>query len=580
MKKLMLGNEAIARGAYEAGVGVVSSYPGTPSTEITQYVSTYDEIYSEWAPNEKVSLEVVVGASFAGARALCAMKHVGLNVAADALFTTSYSGVNGGLCICVADDPGMHSSQDEQDSRHYARASKVPMLEPSDSDECKNFVIKGMEISEEFDTPVLIRLSTRISHGRSIVEIKDPVKRALGKYEANPEKYVMMPIYARAKHPVVEERIRRLEKYAETTPLNKVEYNDKKIGIICAGTSYVYSKEALGDSVSYLKLGMMYPLPEKMIREFASNVETCYVIEELDPFVEEHCLKWGIKVIGKEKLTLIGEYTPEMIKSAVTGTPVEAPAYKHPEVIPGRPPVMCAGCSHRAAFTAIKQMGLNVHGDIGCYTLAAAPVLSSMHSQICMGAAVGLAHGMEKAAPYLASPPPKSVAVIGDSTFVHNGIPGLIDAVYNKGTCTLVILDNSTTGMTGHQDHPGTGRTIKGEPTHKLDLFAICKACGVNRVTKVDPHDLDKFKALLKEEVDVPEVSVIIAERPCALLKDTVFGNKHKIVKEKCTSCMLCMKIGCPGIKKRGNEVSIDPVLCVGCEYCKVICKFDAIESV
>jgi len=575
----MLGNEAIARGAFEAGVGVVSSYPGTPSTEITQYVSTYDEIYSEWAPNEKVSLEVAVGASFAGARALCAMKHVGLNVASDVLFTTSYSGINGGLCICVADDPGMHSSQDEQDSRHYARASKVPMLEPSDSDECKNFVVKGMEISEEYDTPVLIRLSTRISHGRSLVETNDPIKRS-GKFTPNPEKYVMMPLYARAKHPLVEKRIKNLINFSEKTNLNKIEYNDKKIGVICAGTSYNYSKEALGDTVSYLKLGMVYPLPEKIIREFASNVETCFVIEELDPFIEEHCLKLGIKVVGKEKLTLIGEYTPEMIKAAVTGIPEENSAYALPEAIPGRPPVMCAGCSHRAAFTAIKQLGLNVHGDIGCYTLSAAPVLSAMYAQICMGASIGMAHGAEKAAPYLSEPLPKSVAVIGDSTFVHNGITGLIDAVYNKGTCTVVILDNSTTGMTGHQDHPGTGKTIKGEPTHKLDLFALCKACGVNRVTKVDPHDLEKFKAILMEEVDAKEVSVIIAERPCALLKTTVHGTKKTIDKNKCKNCMLCMKIGCPAIGKRGDEISIDAAICVGCEYCGVICKFDAIANV
>ena len=577
MKKLMLGNEAVARGAYEAKCAFVSAYPGTPSTEITANAAKYDEMYSEWAPNEKNSLEAAAGASIAGARAMSAMKHVGLNVASDALFTVSYSGINGGLVVCVADDPGMHSSQNEQDSRHYARASKVPMLEPSSSQECKDYVKQAFEISEEFDTPVLVRLSTRISHSRGIVELCEPVEIKKRQYISDAPKYVMMPGYARPRHIVVEDRMKKLKCFAETTKLNTVEYYNKKIGFICGGTSYNYSKEAFGEDASYLKLGLTYPLPDKLLKEFASNVETCFCIEELDPFVEEYCRNLGIKLIGKERLTLIGEYTPEMIRRAVYGEPISESPYPLTEEIPGRPPVMCPGCSHRAAFTAIKQLGLNVSGDIGCYTLAATPVLSAMHIQLCMGAAIGVAHGMEKASSYLEKPIPKTVAVIGDSTFIHMGITGLINAVYNKSNITVLILDNFTTGMTGGQEHPGTGKTIKGEPTVKLDLPGLCRAIGVKRVTVIDPFDLDGMKKLLKEETEADEVSVIIAERACALIKGGTVNEAHKIDQDICTSCMQCMKIGCPGLKQRGTTVTIDDALCVGCGFCITICKPKAI---
>lgn len=575
MKKLMLGNEAIARGAYEAGVTVVSSYPGTPSTEITEAISKYDEIYSEWAPNEKVAMEVAIGASIGGARAMSAMKHVGLNVAADPLFTCSYTGVNGGLVFVVADDPGMHSSQNEQDSRHYAKASKVVMLEPSDSQECKDFTIKAYELSEKYDTPVIIRLSTRVSHSQSLVEISDRQNIPLKEYKKDFQKFVMMPAMARKRHVFVEERIKALKEYAENCELNKIEWGDKKIGVITSGIAYQYAREALGN-VSYLKLGMVYPLPEKLIADFVSQVDQVYVIEELDPIFEEHCKKLGCKVIGKELLPILGELSTEIIKEKILGIKVEN-KIKPNEEIPVRPPVMCPGCPHRGMFYILKKLKLVVSGDIGCYTLGALPPLESMDTCICMGASVSAALGMEKARGKEFSK--KLVAVIGDSTFIHSGITGLIDIVYNKGVSTVIILDNSITGMTGHQHNPTTGFTIKGEPTKQVDLVKLANAIGVERVRVVDPFDLDTFEKVVKEEVAAEEPSVIISQRPCALLKHVKFDGPLSINQDKCTSCKMCMRLGCPAISNQDGKIKIDITLCNGCGLCVKVCKFSAIEK-
>ncbi|MDK2810917.1 MAG: indolepyruvate ferredoxin oxidoreductase, alpha subunit [Petroclostridium sp.] len=575
MKKLMLGNEAIARGAYEAGVTVVSSYPGTPSTEITEAISKYDEIYSEWAPNEKVAMEVAIGASIGGARAMSAMKHVGLNVAADPLFTCSYTGVNGGLVFVVADDPGMHSSQNEQDSRHYAKASKVVMLEPSDSQECKDFTIKAYELSEKYDTPVIIRLSTRVSHSQSLVEISDRQNIPLKEYKKDFQKFVMMPAMARKRHVFVEERIKALKEYAENCELNKIEWGDKKIGVITSGIAYQYAREALGN-VSYLKLGMVYPLPEKLIADFVSQVDQVYVIEELDPIFEEHCKKLGCKVIGKELLPILGELSTEIIKEKILGIKVEN-KIKPNEEIPVRPPVMCPGCPHRGMFYVLKKLKLVVSGDIGCYTLGALPPLESMDTCICMGASVSAALGMEKARGKEFSK--KLVAVIGDSTFIHSGITGLIDIVYNKGVSTVIILDNSITGMTGHQHNPTTGFTIKGEPTKQVDLVKLANAIGVERVRVVDPFDLDTFEKVVKEEVAAEEPSVIISQRPCALLKHVKFDGPLSINQDKCTSCKMCMRLGCPAISNQDGKIRIDITLCNGCGLCVKVCKFSAIEK-
>ncbi len=575
MKKLMLGNEAIARGAYEAGVVVTSSYPGTPSTEITEYISKYDEIYSEWATNEKVAMEVAVGASIAGGRALTAMKHVGLNVAADPLFTASYTGVNGGLVICVADDQGMHSSQDEQDSRNYALFSKVVMLEPSDSEECKSFLKLAYEISEEYDTPVLLRLSTRVSHSRSLVEINERENIALKDYVKDPMKYVMMPAMARLRHVEVEKRISKLKQYSETSNINTIEYNDKKIGIISAGIAYQYAKEALGEKASYLKLGMVYPLPENLIKDFVSNVDICYVIEELDPFIENHCKNIGVKVLGKDKFSLLGEYSSNQIKKVILNEDTES--FEAITQIPNRPPVMCSGCPHRGVFFALKQLGLTVSGDIGCYTLGALPPINSIDTSLCMGASIGIAHGMEKAIGVSQSE--KTVAIIGDSTFMHSGVTGLINTVYNNGNSTVIIMDNSITGMTGHQQNPTTGLTIKGEPARQINLEKLCEAIGVKRVTVVDPFNVGEIKRVLKEEVSTKEPSVIISRRPCALLKTFKSLGKRKINKEICTECGMCLKIACPSIIKIDGKITIDKSLCVGCTYCTMICKFNAIEK-
>lgn len=575
MKKLMLGNEAIARGAYEAGVTVASAYPGTPSTEITEKIAEYDEIYSEWAPNEKVALEVAIGASYAGARSVCSMKHVGLNVAADPLFTVSYTGVNGGLVICVADDPGMHSSQNEQDSRHYAKASKVPMLEPSDSSECKEYFKKALKLSEEFDTPVFIRLTTRISHSQSLVELEDRVNVPLKPYNKDANKYVMMPGMAKKRHVIVEDRMNRLAELADKTSLNSITWGSKDVGIITSGISYQYAKEVFKEA-SFLKLGMVYPLPEKLITEFASKVKTLYVIEELDPFVESYIKEKGISCTGKEKLPVTGEYSANLLREKLLG--IKEEIYNNlNENVPVRPPVLCPGCPHRGVFYTLKKNKLTVSGDIGCYTLGTLAPLEAVDTCVCMGASIGVAHGMEKARGNDSAR--KTVAVIGDSTFIHSGITGLIDIVYNKGTSTVIILDNSITGMTGHQDNPTTGFTIKGEPTRQADLVKLCQAVGIDRVRVCDPFELDEFNKVLKEEIAAEEPSVIIAQRPCALLKSVKYTGLVHVNEEKCKNCKACMGLGCPAIVDTGNGIIINDALCVGCDLCMKVCKFGAIEK-
>ena len=574
-KTLLIGNAAVARGAYEAGVRVVSSYPGTPSTEITESMVKYPDVYVEWAPNEKVACEVAIGSSMAGGRAMTCCKHVGLNVMADPLFTASYIGANAGLVLCVADDPGMHSSQNEQDSRHYAKAAKVAMLEPSDSAECRDFTKLAFELSERFDTPVIVRLSTRVSHSQSLVEAHEPDTVELKPYEKNVAKNVMMPANAIKRHVAVEERAKKLIEYAETTPLNRIEDNGAQIGVICSGISYMYAHEALGDKVNYLKLGMAYPMPEMKIRAFAAQCRRLFVIEELDPFIEEHCRALGVEVTGKSAFTMLGEYTPAMIAEAVLG---KKPVW-HPEIgeqIPVRPPVMCPGCPHRGTFYVLKKLGLTVSGDIGCYTLGAAAPLSSVDSTICMGASVSAALGMAKARG--AEFNKKLVSVIGDSTFIHSGITGLIDIVYNKGANTVIILDNSITGMTGHQDNPTTGKTIRGEKTKQVDLEALCHAVGVEHVVVADPFDVKAFERVVKEEVERDEPSVIIAQRPCALLK-TVKYSGRALITDRCKNCHVCMKLGCPAISLVEGAVQIDPNQCNGCGLCVNVCPFGAIEK-
>ena len=574
-KTLLIGNAAVARGAYEAGVRVVSSYPGTPSTEITESMVKYPDVYVEWAPNEKVACEVAIGSSMAGGRAMTCCKHVGLNVMADPLFTASYIGANAGLVLCVADDPGMHSSQNEQDSRHYAKAAKVAMLEPSDSAECRDFTKLAFEMSERFDTPVIVRLSTRVSHSQSLVEEHEPDTVELKPYEKNVAKNVMMPANAIKRHVVVEERAKKLIEYAETAPINRIEDNGAQIGVICSGISYMYAREALGDKVNYLKLGMAYPMPEQKIRAFAAMCSRLFVIEELDPFIEEHCRALGVEVTGKSAFTMLGEYTPAMIAEAVLG---KKPVW-HPEIgeqIPVRPPVMCPGCPHRGTFYVLKKLGLTVSGDIGCYTLGAAAPLASVDSTICMGASVSAALGMARARGDAFNK--KLVSVIGDSTFIHSGITGLIDIVYNKGANTVIILDNSITGMTGHQDNPTTGKTIRGEKTKQVDLEALCHAVGVEHVVVADPFDVKAFERVVREEVERDDVSVIIAQRPCALLK-TVKYSGRALITDRCKNCHVCMKLGCPAISLVEGAVQIDPNQCNGCGLCVNVCPFGAIEK-
>ena len=573
-KKLLLGNEAVARGLYEAGCNVVSSYPGTPSTEITEFAATYDDMYSEWAPNEKVACEVALGAAIAGARSFCGMKHVGLNVAADPLFTASYTGVNGGFVIGVADDPGMHSSQNEQDSRHYAEASKVMMLEPADSKECLEYTKKAFELSEKFDTPVILRLTTRVAHSRSLAETADRADVPVKEYVKNPQKYVMMPANAIPKHVVVEDRILKQIDFCETDDINTVEYYDKKIGVITAGNCYNYAKEVLGNNASYLKLGCVYPLPEKKIIDFANECETIYVIEELDPYIENHCKKLGIKVHGKDVFSLLGEYSQSIVEKGIFGKQNEFDSLD--VQIPGRPPVLCAGCPHRGLFYALKQENVTVSGDIGCYTLGALQPLGSIDTVICMGASISALHGRNKVNTENAK---KSVAVIGDSTFIHSGVTSLIDIAYNNSASTVIVLDNSITGMTGHQQNPTTGKTIKGEPATQVDIVALAHAIGIKRVTVVDPYNLKETRDAIHAELEVDEPSLIISRRPCALLKTVKHNPPLKVNKDKCKSCKMCMKIGCPAISMKDGKAEIDFTQCVGCNVCTQMCKFDAIEA-
>lgn len=583
-KALMLGNEAVARGLYEAGVTVVSSYPGTPSTEITEHVTKYDEIYSEWAPNEKVAFEVAFGAATGGARSFCAMKHVGLNVAADPLYTASYIGVNGGMVCAVADDPGMHSSQNEQDSRHHAIASKTPMLEPSDSDECSRFTVLAYELSERFDTPFLLRLSTRVSHARSLVTLSDRNEVGVKEYKKDVMKNVMMPAMARGAHVKVEQRLLDMAKFADTEAvemgINTVEYNSIKVGIIAAGTSYVYAHEAMGENASYLKLGMVNPLPVELIKDFASKVDEVIVIEELDDIIETHCIKLGIKVKGKALFSNLGEFSQATVRTALTDSAEDFEIFG--EEIPPRPPVLCAGCPHRGLYYALKGMGLYVSGDIGCYTLGAQAPLSMMDACVCMGASVSALHGFNTARGEEQAK--KSVAVIGDSTFIHSGITGLIDIAYNKGFSTVIVLDNSITGMTGHQNNPANGLTIKGDPTVAVNLEALAKAVGFENVVVVDPFDIEGTKAAVKAELEKKAPSLIISRRPCALLKTVKHSAPVKVNADKCIGCKACLNVGCPALSQTKREngkylAVIDNTQCVGCGVCASACKFGAIEK-
>lgn len=574
MKKLMLGNEAFARGLFEAGCEFVSSYPGTPSTEVTEYAAKYDELYAEWAPNEKVAMEAALGASIAGKRSFCGMKHVGLNVAADPLYTAGYTGVNGGMVICVADDPGLHSSQNEQDSRHHAIASKVMMVEPSNSQECKDFTMAAYELSEKFDTPVIVRLSTRIAHSQSAVELGERVVPPTKPYEKNPAKFVMMPGFAKKRHTVVEARLAEAAKYAETSPLNKVEYNSTEIGIITAGNCYLYAKEALGDKASYLKLGVINPLPIDIIRDFAAKCERVYVIEELDDIIESHCKKNGVDVIGKELFGWEGEISQAIVREKILGEKAETMEFEEP--VPVRPPVMCAGCPHRGLFYCLSQLGVYVSGDIGCYTLGATAPLSAMDTTICMGASISALHGYNKALGKEAEK--KSVAVIGDSTFMHSGMTGLVNIAYNATNSTVIILDNSITGMTGHQQNPTTGKNLKGDPAAAVNLEDLCHAIGIKSVRVADPYNMAETKKIIEEELAKEEPSVIISRRPCALLKYVKHNPPLKADPEKCVGCKQCLKIGCPAISIHDKKCVINHTQCVGCGICKEMCRLDAIN--
>ena len=575
MKELMLGNKAFARGLYEAGCCFVSSYPGTPSTEITEEAVKYDEIYCEWAPNEKVALEAAFGASLAGRRAFCGMKHVGLNVAADPLYTMSYTGVNGGLVIAVADDPGMHSSQNEQDSRHHAIASKVPMLEPSDSAETLAFVKIAFELSEQFDTPVIIRMCTRVSHSQSIVEAGERTVPEQIPYEKNIAKYVMMPGNAKKRHPVVEERTKKLAQWAESAPVNRVEMGGTDIGVITSSTSYQYVKEVFGDRVSILKLGMSNPLPEKLIRDFASKVKKLVVAEEMDPVFENYCRQLGLEVSGKDLLPMCGEFSQNMIAKCLGEKLYEGKALDDP--IPPRPPAMCSGCPHRGLFYTLKKNKVTCLGDIGCYTLGAAAPLSSVDTTLCMGASVSAIHGFIKMQDPEAAR--HTVAVIGDSTFMHSGMTGLANIAYNMSNSTVIILDNSITGMTGHQQNPTTGYNIKGDPAGKIDLEALCRAMGFERVRVVDPYNLAECDSVIREELNVDAPSVIISRRPCALLKYVKHKAPLKVNPDKCVGCRACMQIACPSISFREKKAVVDATQCVGCGVCSQLCRFGAYES-
>ncbi len=573
MKELMLGNKAVARGLYEAGCKVISSYPGTPSTEITEEAAAYKEVYCEWAPNEKVALEVAHGATLGGVRAACAMKHVGLNVAADPLFTISYQGLNAGLVVCVADDPGMHSSQNEQDSRHYAIAAKLPMLEPSDSEESRVFSKKAFEMSEKFNTPVLLKMVTRVSHSQSIVDTEERIEPAQVPYVKDPTK-VMMTLNSRNAHVRVEQRTKDLIEYAENCEFNRVEMGkDTSVGIITDSTSYQYAREVLGEDACILKLGLINPLPEKLIKDFAAKVDKVVVLEELDPIIENHCKQLGIKVSGKDTFPICGEFSQNLVRECLG---MEVPAHMSiDENLPARPPVMCAGCPHRGIFYILKKKKCMVYGDIGCYTLGAVAPLNAMDLNVCMGASCSGLHGFNKAMGEAGES--NSVGVIGDSTFIHSGMTGITDISYNMSNSTVIILDNSITGMTGHQQNPTTGKNLRGEPAGKVDLEALCKALGFNRVRVVDPYDLKAVEEAVTEELAVKEPSIIISRRPCVMIKGTVHKPPISVDENKCVGCKQCMSIGCPAIAVKDKKAHIDPTLCIGCKVCSQMCKFGAI---
>ena len=574
MKKLMLGNAAVARGLYEAGCRFVSAYPGTPSTEITEQAVNYEEIYAEWAPNEKVAMESALGASLAGARSFCAMKHVGLNVAADPLFTASYTGVNAGMVVAVADDPGMHSSQNEQDSRHYAVAAKLPMLEPSDSQECKDFAKTAFELSERFDTPVLLRTCTRVAHSQSLTELLPRQELPLKEYEKNGPKYIAAPANAVRRHVVVEERMEALAQFAETTGLNRVETAGTALGVVTSGTSYLYVKEVLPEA-SVFKLGLVNPLPVEALRAFAEKVDRLIVVEELDGVIETHLRSHGIRVDGgKDLFGPLGELSQGRLRAALGLETPESHAYGEP--IPGRPPVLCPGCPHRGLFTVLSKLKLTVLGDIGCYTLGTAAPLNALDSVVCMGASIGMAHGFTTVRPERAA---STVAVIGDSTFMHSGMTGIVNVAYNKGISTVLVLDNAITGMTGHQQNPTTGLTLRQQPTVAIKIEDVCRAAGISRVRVVDPQDMAGVETALREELAVAEPSVIIVRRPCMLLKYVKAKPPLKVNPDKCRACKSCMKIGCPAVSFADKKAKIDPSICVGCGLCAQMCRFDAFEG-
>ena len=574
-KNIMLGNEAFARGAWEAGVKVSAAYPGTPSTEISENLAKYEEVYAEWSPNEKVAAEVAIGASISGVRSLACMKHVGLNVAADPLYTAAYTGVGGGMVLIVADDPGMYSSQNEQDTRMIGRAANIPVLEPSDSQEAKDFVKLAYQISEDYDTPVIVRSTTRLSHSQGVVLLEDRVVPEDKAYTRNPAKYVMMPGNAKGRHLAVEDRMNRLAEDASTLPVNKAEYGDLSVGFITSGIPYQYVKEAMPEA-SVLKLGMVHPLPRKLIEEFASKVEKLYVFEELEPVFEEQIKSWGIEVIGKDLFTRQGEYSANLIRTRVLGQKIEA---AEPAKVPARPPILCPGCPHRSVYSVLNRLKIHAAGDIGCYTLGAVAPLNVVDTTICMGASISSLHGMEKAKgrEYIKN----WVAVIGDSTFLHTGVNSLMNMVYNKSAGTVMILDNSTTGMTGHQDHAATGKTLKGEPTYAISLYHLCKAMGIEHVYEVNAFDIDALAETVKREVERDEVSVIITKSPCVLLKGVTFPNKCREISDKCKKCGQCLKPGCPALtNKEDGTITIHPSMCNGCGLCMKLCKFGAIEEV
>ncbi len=574
-KRILLGNESIARGAYEAGVKVSAAYPGTPSTEISESIAKYDEIYAEWSPNEKVAAEVAIGASIAGVRAMCCMKHVGVNVASDPLFTAAYSGVGGGLVVVAADDPGMYSSQNEQDSRMVARAAMIPVLEPADSAEAKEYMKAAFELSEAYDTPVMVRSTTRLSHSQGLVELEERVERETVPYQRNISKYVMMPANAIKRHVVVEERMKKMAEDACTMPVNRAEYRDLSVGFITGGIPYQYVREAMPEA-SVLKLGLVHPLPRKLIEEFAARVDRLYIFEELEPVIEEQVKSWGIlKAVGKELFTVQGEYSANMIRERVLGQRGQIQAQAQ---VPARPPILCPGCPHRSVYSVLSRLKIHAAGDIGCYTLGALAPLSVVDTTICMGSSISTLHGMEKARgrEYIRD----WVAVIGDSTFLHTGINSLMNMVYNQSTGTVVILDNSTTGMTGHQDHAATGKTLKGEVVPAIDITKLCRSLGIEHVYEVSAFDQEGLAEAFRRETQRDAVSVIITKAPCVLLKGVTFPDKCVPVSEKCKKCGACLRPGCPALTKNDDgTVSIDETMCNGCGLCAGLCKFGAIET-